>query len=459
MKRENVYFVGIGGIGMSALARYFKHKGMRVAGYDRTQTPLTNALSQEGISVHYEDSVSLIAPEFCNPQTTLVIYTPAIAKGHSELAYFCDNGFEVIKRSRALGELSKGEYVMAVAGTHGKSSTTTMLAYFNSIAAKEDGYVGGGNAILGAISKNFGSNLVLGRGRRFAVEADEFDRSFLQLHPDVAVVTAVDPDHLDIYGSKEEFEKGFTNFTSQIKEGGSLICHRDAIFAITNTKINIYSYSLKDSSTDFYAQNLSVGDNGCYSFDVVTPSRTITGCYLSLPGEVNLENAIAAIAAMWVAGVDDDALKSAMTTFEGIKRRFDIRVNRPGKIYMDDYAHHPQELRRALESVRAMFPNKTITAIFQPHLFSRTRDFADGFARSLSLADRVVLLPIYPARELPIEGVTSSIIFDSIALDNKCQVAMSEVVELVGKDESDIVITFGAGDIDTLCDAIEKELK
>lgn len=453
-EKENIYFVGIGGIGMSAIARYFSYKGMRVAGYDRVCTPLTSALESEGISVHYDDDLSLVDEPFKDRDKTLVIYTPAVPKEHSELNYFLDNGFEVIKRSRALGKLSEDQYVMAVSGTHGKTSTTTMLAYFNSIAAKDGDVIGSGSAFLGGISKNFGSNLHLGPGQRLAVEADEFDRSFLQLEPDVAVVTATDADHLDIYGDDAGIKEGFAQFVSQIKHGGSLVYKLGIELKLPSGDINTYSYSLLDSKADFYVVNMLLENNGCYSYDIVCPDRVVKGCRLSLPGRLNVENSVAAVAMMWVAGFDEDALREAMSTFKGVKRRFDIQINRPDKIYMDDYAHHPQELKCAIESVREMFPGKQITAIFQPHLYSRTRDFADGFAESLSLVDRAIVLPIYPARELPIEGVSSGMIVERMSLKN-CELCdKSEVLELIGSDQSEIVITFGAGDIDALCEKI-----
>lgn len=451
MEREkrNIYFIGIGGIGMSALARYFAYKGCSVAGYDRTQTLLTRELESEGIAVHYEDNVELIAPDFKDVDNTLVIYTPAVPKDHSELCYFMDNGFEVIKRSKALGVVTEGEYVMAVAGTHGKTSTSTMIAYLNSIAAKDGDQVGGGSAFLGGISKNFGSNLVLGRGRRIAVEADEFDRSFLQLYPDVAVVTAIDADHLDIYGSKEQFKAGVMEFISQIKRGGTLIYKLGIDIDKRLEGINIYTYALKDEKADFYTKNMELIGGGCYSYDIVCPDMVIQGCRLLAPGEVNVENSVAAVASMWVAGMDVEALKEALATFSGVRRRFDFVVNNPeGKIYMDDYAHHPEELRRAIGAVREMFPGRSITAVFQPHLFSRTRDFAVDFAASLSLVDRLIMLPIYPARELPMEGVNSEMILEMVTLEDKMVVEKDQLMEVLSADSSDILVTFGAGDID-----------
>ncbi len=457
MKPQNIYFLGIGGIGMSALARYFLAQGHRVAGYDRVATPLTDELSKAGAAVHYEDSVESIPKEFCDSERTLIIYTPAIPATHSELNYFRDNGFEIKKRSQILGVLSQGRYVMAVAGTHGKTSTSTLLAWLNRCVT------GGGNAFLGGISKNFSSNFVVGSGDRLVVEADEFDRSFLQLHPDVAIVTATDADHLDIYGTEEAVREAFAQFVSQIQPEGALILKKGVELNVTNDKIVIYRYSL-DDKCDFYAQNIELGEDGHYTYDIVTPTTTIERCRLGIIGRVNVENSIAAVAAMWVAAkrggeeLDEDKLRSALFDFQGVKRRFDIYINTPTQIYIDDYAHHPEELTAAISSIRKAFPVREITAIFQPHLFTRTRDFATEFARALSLSDRVILLPIYPARELPIEGVTSSIIAQNITVPCRLQ-SLDTLVDVIGNIDTDIVVSFGAGDIDKLCDKIAQTLK
>ena len=429
---------------MSAIARYFLHEGKAVAGYDRTATELTRELESEGAQIHYEDSVELIPEEFRDPETTLVVYTPAIAPTHSEFRYFTDGGFEVEKRSAMLGVISRGKYVMAVAGTHGKTSTTTMTAWFNHVAG------GGGSAFLGGISKNFGSNLVLGPGDRLAVEADEFDRSFLQLYPDVAVITAADADHLDIYGTHAEVKKAFEQFISQIKRGGAVIIKSGVDLHIPNPYVRAFSYALDDRRGDFFAENIELLEGGHYRFDIVCPDRTITGCTLGIPGRVNIENCVAAVAMLWVAGFDEAKLKEAMASFAGVKRRFDFWVNTPEHIYMDDYAHHPEELRASVTSLKAMFPGRKLTVVFQPHLYTRTKDFYREFAEVLSLADEVLLLPIYPAREEPIEGVESEMIMRLVTAP--CRVVQKdELLDVLGKDDPELLVTFGAGDIDRFC--------
>lgn len=436
---------------MSALARYFIANGKVVAGYDRTATPLTDELQKQGAKIHFEDNTALIGEDFMDSTKTLVVYTPAIPKDHKEYNWFLSKGFEVVKRSDILGHISEGKYVMAVAGTHGKTSTTTMTAWFNHIAG------GGGSAFLGGISKNFNSNLVIGEGDRLAVEADEFDRSFLKLYPDVAVITSADADHLDIYGTHEAVKEAFSQFISQIKKGGTAIIKKGVELTITNTEITIYSYSY-DEEADFYAKNVILQPNGHYIFDVVCPDRVIEGCTLGIPGWVNIENAVAAISLLWVAGFDQQRLKEAMESFSGVKRRFDIYINTPDRIYMDDYAHHPKELEATITSIKRMFPGRRLTAVFQPHLYTRTRDFYKEFATALSNADEVILLPIYPAREEPIEGVTSEIIAQRVTVP--CIITPKEC--LVSKLSSlplDIVVTFGAGDIDNYCEQIADTLK
>lgn len=450
---DNIYFIGIGGIGMSAIARYFRREGRLVAGYDRTPTKLTADLTTEGIPVHFEDNVELIPPKFRDPATTLVIYTPAVPADHTELSWFRANEFTVEKRSQALGHIAAGKYVMAVAGTHGKTTTTTMIAWFNHVAG------GGGSAFLGGISKNFGSNLVMGRGDRLAVEADEYDRSFLRLYPDVAVITSTDADHLDIYGTHEALKEAFGQFASQIKEGGTMIIKYGLELRYKSGRIKTYTYSYDDSRADFYAADISVDADGCYQFDIVCPDRTIKKCRLGVPGRINVENAIGAAAAAWVAGIEsDDKLRTALDTFRGVLRRFDFYINNPRLVYMDDYAHHPGELEAALGSVRQMFPGRRIRAVFQPHLYSRTNDFHKEFARALSLADDVVLVPIYPARELPMQGVSSEMIGRLLSVPFALVEKERLAEYLGGRDDNDIVITFGAGDIDKHCAGIAREL-
>ena len=457
MEYKNVYFLGIGGIGMSALARYFLHGGYAVAGYDRTPSHLTGELEAEGAAVHYEDDVRLIPEGFLDPKKTMVVYTPAVPQDHGEYRYFREHGFCVEKRSQMLGHLAEGKYVMAVAGTHGKTTTSTMVAWLNRALT------GGGSAFLGGISKNFGGNLVLGDGGRLAVEADEFDRSFLRLYPDVAVVTSADADHLDIYGTHEAVKEAFSQFVRQIRPGGSLIIKRGVDIVIDNPGIAVYRYSY-DEPCDFYARNVQLLEGGHYRYDLVTPSGAFEGCTLGVPGWVNIENAVAAVASVWCAAkaggtpLDADKLRGALASFSGVKRRFEFYVNTPKQVYMDDYAHHPRELAATLTSVRGMFPGRRITALFQPHLYTRTRDLCAGFAEALSHADEVVLLPIYPAREEPIPGVASEIIADRVTVP--CRIVGRErLADEVAAMDTDVVISFGAGNIDACCEAIAEKLR
>ena len=457
MEFKNVYFLGIGGIGMSALARYFLHEGYAVAGYDRTRSHLTDELGAEGAAVHYEDDVRLIPRKFLDPADTVVVYTPAVPEDHSEYCYFREHGFCIEKRSQMLGHLSEGKYVMAVAGTHGKTTTSTMVAWLNRVLT------GGGSAFLGGISKNFGGNLVLGGGRRLAVEADEFDRSFLRLYPDVAVITSADADHLDIYGTHEAVKEAFSQFVRQIRPGGSLILKQGVDIVVDNPEITVYRYSF-DETCDFYARNVQLLEGGHYRYDLVTPSGVIEGCTLGIPGWVNIENAVAAVASAWCAAkaegarLDADKLRDALASFSGVKRRFEFYVNTPRQVYMDDYAHHPRELAATLTSVRRMFPGRRITALFQPHLYTRTRDLYAEFAEALSHADEVLLLPIYPAREEPIPGITSEIIAERVAVP--CRIVdRDRLADEVAAMDTDVVISFGAGNIDACCSALAEQLK
>ena len=457
MEFSKVYFLGIGGIGMSALARYFLHEGKRVAGYDRTESRLTRALTDEGAEIHYEEGVRFIPEPFRDPAATVVVYTPAVPADHPELVWFREQGFEVEKRSQMLGYLSAGKYVMAVAGTHGKTTTSTLVAWLNHETTE------GGSAFLGGISKNFGSNLVLGAGDRLAVEADEFDRSFLRLEPDVAVVTSVDPDHLDVYGTYEAVKEAFAQFVRRIRRGGCLVLKQGAEIALDGGGIDVYRYSY-DEPCDFYAANVSLLDGGFYRYDLVMPDRVIADCTLGIPGWVNVENAVAAAAAMWCAArargerLDEERLRGALASFAGVKRRFEFYLNTPKQVYMDDYAHHPRELTATLTSVRKMFPGRRITALFQPHLYTRTRDLHAEFAEALSLADEAVLLPIYPAREEPVEGVTSELIAAGVRVP--CRIVPREALaETVAAMPTDVVVSFGAGNIDACCEALAERLK
>ena len=456
-ERLNVYFLGIGGIGMSALARYFLHEGQRVAGYDRVRSHLTDQIEAEGAVVHYEEDPALIPADFRDPATTIVVYTPAVPADHTELRWFEEHGFEIVKRSQMLGYLSQGKFVMAVAGTHGKTTTTTLVAWLNHRVT------GGGSAFLGGISRNFSSNLVLGRGRRLAVEADEFDRSFLRLWPDVAVVTSADADHLDIYGTHEALREAFSQFVGQIREGGALVVKRGVDLKIGNPGIRVYRYSY-DEPCDFYARNVTLLEGGHYRYDLVTPGGVVEGCTLGIPGWVNIENAVAAVAALWCASerdgepLDAERLREALASFEGVKRRFEFYVNTPRQVYMDDYAHHPRELAAAITSVKKMFPGRRLTALFQPHLYTRTRDFYREFAEALSQADEVLLLPIYPAREEPIEGIASEIIAERVTVP--CRIVGREALAAtLGAAATDVVVSFGAGNIDACCDAVADVLR
>lgn len=433
---------------MSAIARYFLHEGCKVGGYDRTPSPLTAELEREGAAIHYEDSVELIGKEWLDKESTLVVYTPAIPADHSELCNFRAKGFEVVKRSEVLGHLTRGKRTTAIAGTHGKTTTTTLTAWITLRAT------GGGSAFLGGISKNVGSNLVLGEGDRMAVEADEFDRSFLRLSPTVAVVTSTDADHLDIYGTHQEMKRAFGQFVERIVEGGVLIEHLGLNIEHNNKGITTYTYDLSDTAADFHTRGLEPVGDGTFRFDVVCPDRTIEGCHLGVGGQINVENAVAAIAALWAGGeFDEERLREALEEFSGVKRRFECYLRTPRQVYIDDYAHHPRELSAAIGSIKGMFPGRHLTVAFQPHLYTRTRDFAEEFSRALSMADSVVLLPIYPARELPIEGVTSRMLGEKITAPWKL-VAKSELAATLGAMDTDVVVTFGAGDIDRECAAV-----
>ncbi len=454
---DNIYFMGIGGIGMSALARYFLHEGKAVAGYDRTSTPLTQALEREGAIVTYDDEVEAIPEAFRNPETTMVVFTPAVPSDHPQMQFFREGGFLVEKRSQMLGHLSEGKYVMAVAGTHGKTTTSTLIAWLNEATGAN------GSAFLGGISKNFGGNLVLGSSNRLAVEADEFDRSFLRLTPDVAVITAVAADHLDIYGTFEAVVEAFGQFAALIKKGGHLILKKGVDIALPKEDVHIWRYAYNEKC-DFYADNITLCEGGYYNYDIVTPDCRITDCRLGIPGWVNIENSVAAVAAMWCAArsrgeaLDLDLLRKGLCEYSGVKRRFEFYINTPKQVYMDDYAHHPEELEAAITSVRRMFPTRHLTAVFQPHLYTRTRDLYEEFAAALSHADEAVLVPIYPARELPIEGITSEIIADRVSVP--CTICEREnLAAYLGEHQTDVVVTFGAGNIDAYCEDIATVLR
>lgn len=453
MSKATIYFVGIGGIGMSAIARYFMHEGVKVAGYDRTPSPLTAELEKEGAAIHYDDDVRLIGEEWLNPSDTLVVYTPAVPADHTELCYFREQGFEVVKRSEVLGHLTAGKFTTAIAGTHGKTTTTTLTSWITLRST------GAGNAFLGGISRNVGSNLVLGGGDRIAVEADEFDRSFLRLTPNIAVVTSTDADHLDIYGTHEELRRAFGQFVERIAEGGTLIKHYGLDFEHNNKSIREYTYDLRNTKADFHTENMTPVGDGTFRYDIVCPDRTIAGCRLGVGGEINVENSVAAVAALWAAGdFNEERLLEALAEFEGVKRRFEVYLNTPEVVYIDDYAHHPEELSAAIRSIRGMFPERHLTVAFQPHLYTRTRDFAEEFSEALSMADRVLLLPIYPAREEPIEGVESQMLMAGIGVP--CEIVEKKnLAGRIGELECDVVVTFGAGDIDRECEKVCEVLR
>ena len=457
---KNVYFIGIGGIGMSAIARYYNHAGYNVSGYDRTPSRLTAKLEEEGIAIHFNPDKNLIPAEI---EETLVIYTPAVPKDMEELVYVQEKGYRLIKRSRALGEIASAQKCLGVAGTHGKTSTSTMLAHLFTHSGT------GCSAFLGGISKNYRTNLLLSKNPVLVAEADEFDRSFLQLFPDIAVITSTDADHLDIYGDAATMKDAFAEFASQIKGHGALILKKGVEINLSNVKAKVYSYSYKEKA-DFCPENVALLEGGYFKFDLVYPAlRTIygeevqggkiEGCTVGIPGWVNVENGIAAAAAALIGGIAPEKIKEALAAFQGVERRFDIHINSPEIAYIDDYAHHPQELSSAISSIRNIFPGRKITAVFQPHLYTRTRDFAKEFAQSLSMVDELILLDIYPARELPIEGVTSEIIFKDVTVGKKTLIQKEKLLGYITDTKVDILVTFGAGDIDRLIIPIKEILE
>ena len=435
-KYKNAYFIGIGGIGMSAIARYFKFKGLNVAGYDKTESELTDTLQKEGIDVHYVDNVDFIPKDIEN---TLVVYTPAIPHDLKELNYVMDNGYNVFKRSKVLGEITDGERCLAVSGTHGKTTTSTLTAHILDESGE------GCSAFLGGISKNYDTNLLMSHTPTVVVEADEFDRSFLQLHPEIAVITAMDADHLDIYGDLEHVHEAFKAFASQVS--GTVIAKLGLDITSKDTNAKILRYHYNDPKADFYARNPQPDKLGYFSFDIVWPGGVIEGVKCGTPGWVNVENSVAAAAICLTYGLKPQAIKHAIGTFQGVKRRLDIHVNTEKISYIDDYAHHPKELSTAISSMRDIFPGRKLTAIFQPHLYTRTRDFADDFAAALSKVDKLILLDIYPAREEPIPGVTSEIIFDKVTAPEKVMLHKEELMGYLEKEPVDVLITFGAGNI------------
>lgn len=447
MSKNNIYFVGAGGIGMAALERYFLSRGCKVAGYDRTPSELTAALEAEGVEIAYSDDPDLIPAAFRNPDETLVVYTPAIPADHRGLQWFRANGFEVVKRAAVLGRVTRSEKAICFAGTHGKTTTSSMAAHILEVSGV------GSNAFLGGVLRNYGTNFLLSETSPYAViEADEYDRSFHQLSPYVAVITSTDPDHLDIYGTEEAYLESFAHFTELIQPGGALLLHTGLkLKPRQSDSVRVYTYGV--DSGDFHAENLTFAD-GTITFDLVTPTNgTITGIELGVPLEINVDNAIAACAGVMLVNdpaITADDYRTAMKTFLGAKRRFEFWLREPERSIIDDYAHHPDELRASIRSVRRLFPGKRLVVAFQPHLFSRTRDFAADFAEALSQADSVYLLPIYPARELPIPGVTSEIILDRITCPEKQIVEKEQLVDTLAAADFDVLLTVGAGDINLL---------
>lgn len=444
---KNIYFIGIGGIGMSAIARYYKFKGCNVSGYDKTPSELTGELIAEGIGVHYEDNTDFIPKDVEN---TLVVYTPAIPHDLKELLYVQEHGYTLLKRSKTLGEIAKGQRCLAVAGTHGKTTTSTLLAHIFT-----DSKVGC-SAFLGGISKNYDTNLLVSHNPTIVAEADEFDRSFLQLFPEIAVITAMDADHLDIYGDLKHVHEAFQAFAGQVS--GTVITKLGLDITPNHTKARIMRYSYNDPRADFYADNLRKDECGHFTFNLKYPDGVIKDCRVGVPGWVNVENAVAASAIALVYGIDPEAIRHALGTFLGVKRRFDIHVNRPGCAYIDDYAHHPNEISTAISSMRDIFPGRRLTAIFQPHLYTRTRDFADEFAKALSAVDKLILLDIYPAREEPIPGVSSRLIFDKVTAPEKVLLKKEMLMKYLEDEKIDTLITFGAGNIDRFIPQITEML-
>lgn len=440
---NNVYFIGIGGIGMSALARYFHANGKRVAGYDKTPSDITVDLSQLGIEIHFEDVVDQIDPIFLNPDQTLVVYTPAIPEFHKQLNYFKSNGFTVVKRSLVLGEIANQSTCIAVAGTHGKTTTTSILGH---LLYECDVLL---TAFFGGISENYNSNFISKGTEVTVVEADEFDRSFLTLNPDIACITSMDADHLDIYGNADQLTSTFRAFTKQVKEEGVL-------FIKNGLPLRGLTYGLEDDS-DYRAEHIKIID-GSYIFDFHTPQGTYKNFQFNLPGRHNLSNAIIALAMAVTYGCPHQQLAKGLASYKGVKRRFTYHVKTNDKVLIDDYAHHPQEISAVYNALREMYGNKKLLAVFQPHLFSRTRDFIDEFAESLTTFDEIILLDIYPARELPIEGVTSLWLLDKIKNPNKRLVDKSELVAVIKESKADIILTIGAGDIGQEVKTIKKAL-
>ena len=441
---KRIYFIGIGGIGMSALARYFNTQGVAVAGYDKTPTVLTADLEKEGIAIHFEDDIHKIDKE-----ATVIVYTPAIPIDHAELNYYRDNGYLVVKRSDVLNWITENAFTIAIAGTHGKTTTTSMTAHI----LRHSGF--GCNAFLGGIASNYNTNFWSHEKNVVVVEADEYDRSFLKLAPNIAVVTAVDPDHLDIYGTAEEVLKAFGQFTDKIKVGGTLIQKMGTEFSVDDSNKNVFSYGYNKDKASYHTQNLIVVD-GSYQFDIAHPGGVMKDVLLNMGGLHNVENATAAIAIGITLGIEEQKIKDAVASFNGVKRRFEYKVKTENKVLIDDYAHHPEELNALISGVRSLYPNEKMVLIFQPHLYSRTQDQAAGFMEVLDKADEVILLPIYPARELPIEGVTSDMLLNGMKLAHKKVMSKEALLEWAKTTSNKLIVMAGAGDIDVCINKVQE---
>ncbi len=441
---HNVYFIGIGGIGMSALARYFKNIGKNVAGYDKTPTHLTAELEESGIAIHFEDNVDLIAEAFRNKENTLVVITPAVPKQHAEWNYFLNNGFVVKKRAEVLGIITKDTFCFAVAGTHGKTTTSSILGHVLYESGVDM------TAFLGGIVENYNSNLI-GNGKTVTVvEADEFDRSFLHLHPDIACVTSMDADHLDIYGDKASIEASFIEFANKVAD-------KKQLFVTNGLPIEAVTIGIDDDA-QFTAKNIRIVD-GWYVFDVATPTGELKDIKFGLPGRHNLTNALLALAMAKTYGVSDSDIAKALLSFKGVRRRFSFQIRKPEFVYIDDYAHHPTEINAVHQAVRELYPGKKVLAVFQPHLYSRTRDFADDFAKSLSQFDEILLMDIYPARELPMEGITSEWLLGKIENSNKKLISKEALIPALENSDAPVIVTIGAGDIGEMVPDIRKALE
>ena len=454
-KLKSVYFIGAGGIGMSALVRYFLSKDIKVGGYDRTSSELTEKLIEEGACIHFKDDIKLIPSEFLQKGSTLIIYTPAIPESHSELTFFRNNGFEIQKRSQVLGMLTQSGKGLCVAGTHGKTTTSTMAAHLLHQSTV------GCNAFLGGISKNYGTNLLLSdKSEYIVIEADEFDRSFHWLTPYATIITATDADHLDIYGTKEAYLESFSHYTSLIKPNGALIMREGIELSPQLQKgVNCYTYSI--DSGDFHAENIRIG-NGNIIFDYISPLGNINDIQLGVPIYINIENGIAAMALAQISGVNADEIKTGMASFRGVDRRFDFKIKNERIVYLSDYAHHPEEIKQSILSMRALYKDKKLTGVFQPHLYTRTKDFYKEFAESLSLLDEVILTEIYPARELPIPGISSQLIYDHLQVGvEKCICKKEDLLSLLKDKDIEVLMTLGAGDIDNyapqICDLLKEK--